>query len=120
MTAWLVKLLPAVAVLGLAAAPAPAVEPPAVKDDGQLFTDRAEKDANAIIADIERRFKKDVRVEGYNQPPADKADDFQKHKKDKGYAGRFFKNWAEERLRATGTNGVLILIYRDKDGYFAE
>src|SRR5581483_10766945 len=67
MNAWLAKLLPAALLLALAAAPSPAA--PTVKDDGNLFSEQTEKEANAIIADIQRRFNKEVHVETYNKPP---------------------------------------------------
>src|SRR5258708_11201297 len=118
MSAWVSRLLPAVILVALSRAAAPAAAPPKVEDHGKLFSEGAIKEANDIIADIERRFKKDVRVEAYSEPPAAKAAEFQQHKKERAFRDRFFKAWAEERMKATGTNGVLILFYRDKEGYF--
>src|SRR4051812_28863153 len=118
MSAWLVKLLPAVALVGWLAGPAPAA-PPTVKDEGGLFTEKTERDANAIIADIDRQFKKEVHVEAYNKPPANRAADWTKNRQDKTFRERFFRQWAEERFRATGTNGILILMYRESPkGYY--
>src|SRR5437763_5647514 len=118
MSAWLARLLPAVFVLGLAA-PVSAAEPPTVKDDGNLFSELAKKEANGIIADIEKRFKKDVRVEAYNKPPADRADEFEKNRRDLAFRRRFFKEWADRRMQETGTNGLLLLIFQDAGMYFA-
>ena len=85
-----------------------------VKDEGKLFTDGAEKEANAIIADTMKRFNKEVRVEAYNRPPADKVAEFEQKKRDRVWRERFFKQWAEQQTRTLGTNGVLVLLYRDK------
>src|SRR5262249_8549680 len=95
MNAWLAKLLPAAAFLALAAAPAPAA--PTIKDEGHLFSDRAKDRGNALIADIEREFKKEVHVEAYNKPPANKAEEFAKNKGDAAFRDRFFRQWADER-----------------------
>jgi hypothetical protein len=73
MSAWLARLLPAVFLIGLAAVPASAAEAPKVKDEGKLFTEHAEKEANDIIADTKRRFNKEVHVEAYGKPPEGKA-----------------------------------------------
>src|SRR5262245_35124542 len=119
MNAWLTKLLPAALLLGLAAAPAPAA--PTVKDEGNLVSEKTEQEANAIIADIQKQFKKEVHVEAYNKPPANKADEFQKRKGDKAYREQFFRTWVQERFQATKTNGLLILIYRESPrGYYVE
>src|SRR5581483_4104489 len=121
MPAWLVKLLPAIALIGLMSAPAPAADAPKVLDEGHLFSDQAKKEADQIIADIARQDKKEVRVEAYSKPPADKVAEFNEKKKDADFRKRFFRDWAEERFRATGTNGVLVLMYRENErGYFTE
>src|SRR4051812_14030711 len=118
MSDWLGKLLPAVAPGGLLAGPAPAAAPPAQAKGGG-FNETTEKSANAIIADIFRRFKKEVYVEAYNKPPADRAADWAKNKHEKAFRERFFRQWAEERFRATGANGIFVLVYRESPrGYF--
>src|SRR4029079_6344331 len=112
----LARLVPAVFALVLMAAPASAQ----VKDDGKLFGDRAEKEADAVIAGIKQKYHKEVRVEGYSQPPANRAAEFEQRKKDRAWRERFFKSWAEERMRSTRTKRVFVLIFRDKDGYYSE
>src|SRR5436305_5562806 len=111
MFAWLTRLLPAVLLLGLVAAPAPAAS--TVKDEGNLFSAPAKQEANRILADIEQHLKKEIHVEAYNKPPADKAADFEKVKANKDRLGDFFREWARDRFRSTGTNGILILAYRE-------
>ena len=118
MLARLTGLLPALALV--AATAASAAPPPKVLDEGKLFSERAIKEANEIIADIERKFKKDVRVEAYSVPPAAKAAEFQQHKREPGFRTRFFTTWEADRMRATGNNGVFVLVYQDKAIYFVE
>jgi hypothetical protein len=119
MFAWLTRLLPAVLLLGLVAAPAPAAS--TVKDEGKLFSAQAKQEANRILADVEQHLKKEVHVEAYNKPPADKAAEFERIKRDPKRHGEFFREWAGERFRATGTNGILILVFREsRDGYYVQ
>src|SRR5438874_9009954 len=102
MFAWLTRLLPAVLLLGLVAAPAPAAS--TVRDEGNLFSAQAKQEANPVLADIEQHLKKEVHVEAYSKPPADKAAEFEKVKRDPQRLGEFFREWARERFRSTGTN----------------
>jgi len=88
MNAWLAKLLPAALLLALAVSPAAAA--PTVKDEGNLFSADIKEEANRIIADIEKRTNKQVRVEAYNQPPADKAQEFNQKKTNREFRQRFF------------------------------
>ena len=114
-------LLSAAAFFALLAGPAPAANPPKVEDHGKLFSDRAIKEANEIIADIYQRFHKEVRVEAYNKVPPAKADEFNQHKSDKAFRAHFFRTWAAERFAATGTNGVFVLIYKESPrGYYVQ
>lgn len=86
------------------AGPARAVTPE-VKDDAGLFTAAAVKRANEIIADVSRRFKKDIVIETYKEVPADKLG----QRKSLG-DDRFFPKWAEDRFAALRTDGVYVLI----------
>ncbi|HEX4591751.1 MAG TPA: hypothetical protein VH120_17575, partial [Gemmataceae bacterium] len=61
MSARLARLLFAAALLAFPAGSAPAA-PPKVEDHGKLFSDRAVKEADEVIADISKRFHKDVRI----------------------------------------------------------
>src|SRR5207302_8241806 len=120
MSAWLARLLPAVMLFALSAAPAPAA-PPTVKDEGKLFSERAVKEANAIIADIDKQYHKEVHVEAHNKVPPAKADEFNRNKTDPAFRARFFRAWASERFTATGTNGVFVLIYKESPrGYYVK
>jgi formylglycine-generating enzyme required for sulfatase activity len=105
------------------AGPAPPVHPreaaPTVQDEGNLFSADIKEEANRIIADIEKRTKKQVRVEAYNQPPADKAQEFNQKKTNREFRQRFFTEWAERQFEATVTIDILVLIYRESGrGYF--
>src|SRR5262245_5987624 len=119
MNAWLTRLLMGALLIGLFAAPAGAA--PTVKDEGKLFSEAAKEQANKVIADIEREFKKDVFIEAYIKVPPERAERWGKDRKDSGSRGRFFKEWAEDRFRSHGTNGILLLLYREAPrSYFVE
>ena len=119
MNAWMTRLLTAGLVFGLLAAPAGAA--PTVKDEGHFFSDVAKEQANKVIAEIEHDFKKDVFIEAYTKVPPEKAERWQRDRKDAGSRGRFFKEWAEERFKSHGTNGILVLLYREAaKSYFVE
>src|SRR5262245_1306118 len=115
MNAWLTRLLMAGLVVGLLATTAGAA--PTVKDEGKLFSDAAKEQANRLIAEIGREHKKDVVIEGYNKPPANKAAEWAKNKGNKSFVSQFFADWAKERFRALGTNGIYILIFRQDPGF---
>src|SRR5262245_16444157 len=97
MNAWMTRLTLAALVIGLAVTPAAAA--PTVKDDGKLFSNTAKEKANALIADIAREFKKEVFVEAYNRPPADRAAEWNNNKSNREFVGKFFREWAERRFR---------------------
>jgi len=100
---WL--LLPALLVwLGLAA-PARAVFPPPIKDDGKFFSAEAVDKTNKKIKEIYAKFKKDVVIETYAGIPEGK-----KLPEDPKKVGEFFAEWAKTRAQELGINGVYVLI----------
>src|SRR5262249_52367418 len=103
VTRW--ALIPAVLAGWLCLAGPAAAVTPEVKDDAGLFSAEAVKKANEIIADVSRRFKKDVVVETVKEVPEDKQSQLKSLGSDK-----FFARWAEERFAALRTDGVYVLI----------
>lgn len=102
-TRW--ALVPAVLAGWLClAAPAWAVVPE-VRDEAGMFSADATKRANEIIADISRKYKKDLLIETYKTVPANKAAE-----REKLGDTNFFPRWAEGRFGALRTNGIGILI----------
>jgi hypothetical protein len=98
------------ALLGLSAAGVRAEETPApdVKDEAGLFTPDAVKKAEHGIAEIRTNYHIDLSVDTVRAlPPSD-------HKWlyfwDRRQRNRFLENWARERARAAGVDGVFIQI----------
>ena len=86
-----------------------------------MFSPQAIQEANKIIADVYRRFKKEIHVEAYNKVPAAKADEFKHKRKDRAYRDRFFRAWADQRFATTGSNGVFVLMYRESTrGFYVQ
>jgi hypothetical protein len=92
--------------LGLAA-PARAVFPPPLKDDGKFFAAEAVDKANKKIKEIYSKFKKDVIIETYAGVPEGK-----KLPEDPKKKGEFFDEWAKSRQEELGVNGVYVLILK--------
>ena len=92
------------AVLGLTA-PALAVYPPAVKDDGKFFTKEGVEKANKKIREIYEKYKKDVVVETV---PTLTPDQEKKVKDDT--EAKFFAKLANDRAKEIGLNGVYLML----------
>jgi hypothetical protein len=102
-TRW--ALVPAVLAGWLClAAPALAVAPE-VKDEAGLFSAEAVKRANETIADIDKRFKKDLAIETFKAVPEGKESELKGQGRE-----RFFARWAEDRMAAMRGDGVYVLI----------
>jgi uncharacterized membrane protein YgcG len=103
----------AAALLGwlVAVAPVSAAVPPVIKDDAKFFSDKARTEADAKIKEIYRDFHKDLFIETLPSVPPDKAKDV--NLKDRSARERFFEEWARERFRNAGVNGIYVLICKD-------
>jgi uncharacterized protein len=84
---------------------------PEVKDTAGFFSAAAVEKANREIAEIERKFKRDLLIETFPSVPADKAEQFKAL--DKRGRDVFFQKWAVERFRNEGVNGVYVLITKN-------
>src|SRR5262245_9449337 len=93
LAGWLCLVTPAQAVV------------PEVKDEAGLFSPDAVKRANELIANISRKYKKDVVIETYKTVPADKVPEWKKLGDQ-----TFFPRWAESRFSALRASGIGILI----------
>lgn len=67
-----------------------------VRDDGGFFSPEAIAKANAIVAEISNRFKKDLTIETF-----------------KVAADKDIEAWTKDRYEATRTDGVYVLICRE-------
>lgn len=96
----------------LFASPVPAwALTPAVHDDAGFFSADAVTKADANIKDIKERHHKDLLIETFPTPPADKEEEA---KGDDGKANpSFFAAWALQRARAQHVNGIYVLICKD-------
>ena len=92
----------------LFASPVPAwALTPAVHDDAGFFSADAVTKADANIKDIKERHHKDLLIETFPTPPADKEEEA---KGDDGKANpSFFAAWALQRARAQHVNGIYVL-----------
>lgn len=100
----------AVAVALLAAAPAPALSP-RIKDDAHFFSAAAVDKADQVIRDVKDRDRKDLMIETFKTAPDDQADKVKQM--DRTERARFFEEWARERARREGINGVYVLICKE-------
>jgi uncharacterized protein len=71
------------------------VEP--IKDEGKFFSEKAVREAESVIADIQKKYKKDVIIETF----AKKKDDVT------------VSDWAKQRARERNVNGVYVLICKE-------
>jgi hypothetical protein len=85
-----------------------AVFPPAIKDDGKMFTSEGLEKANKKIKEIYQNYKKDVVIETFAAIPSDLEKKFKDKKKED-----FFREWAESRTKDLGVNGIYVLICKE-------
>jgi uncharacterized protein len=100
----------AVAFALLAAAPAPALSP-RIQDAAHVFSATAVDKADQVIRDIKDRDHKDLMIETFKTVPDGQADKV-KHM-DRSERERFFEEWARERARREGVNGVYVLVCKE-------
>jgi uncharacterized membrane protein YgcG len=87
------------------AGPAAAVFPPPVKDEAKFFSAEALERANKKIRQLYTDFACDVVVETVPAVPADMEAKYKELGRDK-----FFLQWAGNRARELGVNGVYVLV----------
>ncbi len=84
-----------------------------VRDGAGWFSPAARDRADALVRETRRRHKKDVIVETYAAVPADRAKGV--NLGDGEARGKFFVEWARDRLKARGGDGVLVLICKEPE-----
>src|SRR5262245_34211378 len=82
-----------------------------VRDEAHFFSADAVAQANEIIKEIKQRYKKDLLIETVGHVPDNKRDEA--NSSDAKVKGHFFANWAIERARMEGVNGIYVLITRE-------
>lgn len=103
----LLILIGASVALLLSAASAPAA-PLGVRDEAHFFSADAIRQADQTIQQINQRHQEDLLIETLPSVPQDKQDQLQQLGK-----AKFFEQWANDRARQQGVNGVYVLITRD-------
>ncbi len=96
---WLMLARPAVALT------------PEVKDSASLFKPETARQANALIAEIKQRYKKDLLIETFAQVPEGK--DGNAVSADGKASPPFFRDWAAQRAREAGVNGIYVLVCKE-------
>jgi TPM domain len=82
-----------------------------VRDEAHFFSAGAVAEANDSIKEIKQRYMKDLLIETIVLVPEDKKDEA--NSSDEKVKGHFFANWAIQRARAQGVNGIYVLITRE-------
>src|SRR5689334_5979799 len=79
-----------------------------VVDNAGFFSPAAVEDANKRIAETEKTYGRQMRVETYSEIPADRRDGYSE-------AGKrdFFQKWARELAEKANLRGVMVLICRN-------
>jgi len=97
--------------------PAPAPYPSTVavatgiKDEGAFFSPSALTRAARDIKEIERRFRRLLVIETFNNVPAERMDKFKAiDLKDSKATSAFFSGWAVDRWRAVDVNSIYVLM----------
>src|SRR5262245_15640435 len=82
-----------------------------VHDHARLFSAEKVTQANSMIKDIEQKYHRQIAVETFDSLPPEKANAIAG--KNKTERNRTFRDWAHERVKATGARGVFILITKN-------
>lgn len=90
------------------AAPARAMDKPRVEDKAGFFSQDAVGKANEVIAQAKRDSGKDLYIETQPAIPDELKSQYRPEQR-----GQFFARWADERAKAVGVSGVIVLISRD-------
>lgn len=100
---WLIGLAALLAPVGAASAASNGV-----RDSAHFFSPDAIRQAEQTIRQIEQRHQRDVLVETLPAIPDELHDQYAQQGKE-----TFFSNWAKERARTQGVDGIYILIVKD-------
>jgi TPM domain len=79
-----------------------------IVDNAHIFSPTAVSNAQQVIDQIRARHQKDLNIETIASVPADQQDALAAQGKD-----AFFEQWARQRAKAMGTDGVYVLICMD-------
>jgi uncharacterized protein len=88
----------------------PAVGRAELRDNAKMFSPQAAAEAREVIKDIESKFNRRVVVETIAELPADRKAALDKAGKNKADRARVFVAELEARAKASGANGIFVLI----------
>jgi uncharacterized protein len=95
------------AILSGAGLPAQAGE---IRDDAAFFSPPALEKADAQLAELHKRYGKEVRIETFKTVPGGRGDEVAKM--DSADRGRYFEKWARDRATTEHVQGIFVLISR--------
>src|SRR5437868_2470306 len=101
-------VIPALLVVWLGSAGSAPAAAPEVKDGAGYFKPETVKQANDMIRDIEKRYRKDLLIETFAHAPAGMEE-----KAKAADHRQFFHNWARKRASDSAINGIYILICKE-------
>ncbi|HEV3340771.1 MAG TPA: TPM domain-containing protein [Pirellulales bacterium] len=106
------RTLAALVLLGLlgSASRAPALTAE-VRDEAGFFKPETVTQANEVIKEVKQRSKKDLLIETVDHATKGKRQEATSH--DPDVRARYFADWADERAREEGVNGIYVLITRE-------
>lgn len=100
------------ALLGWLTLAGPAVAlTPEVKDSASLFMPETVRQANALITEIKQQHKKDLLIETFAQVP--EGTEGKAVSTDGKISPPFFRDWAAQRAREAGVNGIYVLVCQE-------
>jgi uncharacterized protein len=82
-----------------------------VRDEAGFFKPETVTEANEVIKEIKQRSKRDLLIDTVGHVEKGKRQEATSH--DPDVKARYFADWAEERARDAGVNGIYVLITRD-------
>ncbi len=94
----------------VASVPAQAAGAGFIRDQGEFFSESGKAEASRKIAELERRFKKDVIVETFKEIPSEYKTSA--GAKDKAALNSLYSKWALRQARELRVNGIYVLLTR--------
>lgn len=86
---------------------------PEVRDEGGFFSAAAVRQANEVLREIQKKHKIDLLVETFRTPPAARQKEIRDAKGKSQTLGKLFQDWATDRTRTTGVEGIYLLLCKD-------
>ncbi len=89
-----------------------------VRDRAKFFSEEAVKKANDEIGALAAKYNCEILVETFVAPPEGKVEKVKAMSNEE--RAKFFKEWAEERIKAENVNGLYVLVCRTPTHLYVE